>query len=154
MTYGERIKMVRSLRDISQKELAELLGMKPQQLSQYENDDRTPKKTTLARIASALHVPLMLLETDADSEIEFLLAAENYGLDISNHVNTSILDISNHVYWPERQSSKDKALTNQIGKGLYLENLRRVANNLDVSGIETLTKIARTLEDTGRFNEK
>lgn len=71
MKVSQNIKMMRILKDFSQKQLAEMLGMTQQQLSQYENDDRVPRKETLEKIADALECPVELLmakENEIDEE--------------------------------------------------------------------------------------
>lgn len=57
MTVGERIKAARKKRGMSQKELADKLGIPYQGISQYERGVRNPKAATLFRIAEILEVP-------------------------------------------------------------------------------------------------
>lgn len=54
MSFGNRLKKARSKAGLSQKELAARLGTTPQNLAQYENGKRNPKKETLAKMADAL----------------------------------------------------------------------------------------------------
>ena len=56
MTTGERIKAARKSAGITQKELADRLGISYQGIAQWENDLRNPKRETLHRIADALGV--------------------------------------------------------------------------------------------------
>lgn len=51
-----RIKEVRIQNGISQKELASIIGIAQNTLSQYENERRTPDFYTAARIADYFHV--------------------------------------------------------------------------------------------------
>lgn len=60
MTNGERIKQARLQRGMTQKELAEKLGVSESYVSQYERSVRNPKRDTLQKIAEAL-------ETTADA---------------------------------------------------------------------------------------
>ena len=53
---GNRIKKYRAMANISQRELADRIGMSQQQLSQYELGVRHPKPETVNRIANALGV--------------------------------------------------------------------------------------------------
>lgn len=54
MTQGERIKQARLQRGLTQKGLANKLGVSESFISQYERDIRNPKHGTLQRIATAL----------------------------------------------------------------------------------------------------
>lgn len=54
-TIGERIVFLREKLDISQKELAELLGITAASLSRYENNIYDPKGTIIAGLCNSLH---------------------------------------------------------------------------------------------------
>lgn len=56
MTIGEKIKIARSLRGITQKQLGFLVGLPDVRIRQYETNARTPKADKLNDIASALGV--------------------------------------------------------------------------------------------------
>lgn len=56
MTIGQRIRETRIKAGLTQKELAEKLGISYVGISQWENDKRNPKKETIQRIADALLV--------------------------------------------------------------------------------------------------
>lgn len=58
MTIGEKIKIARSLKGITQKELGFLVGLTDVRIRQYETNVRTPKEAKLRDIASALGVSL------------------------------------------------------------------------------------------------
>lgn len=58
---GERIKQARTSKGITQKELAERIGVTQQNLAQYERGKRNPKIKTIKRFAQALNIPLMEL---------------------------------------------------------------------------------------------
>ena len=69
-TVGERIREIRKSRNLTQRELADLVGINFTYLSRVENDrlddEQTPREETIQRIARAL-------KTDAD---ELLLLAK------------------------------------------------------------------------------
>lgn len=69
ITVGKRIREIRKARNLTQRQLAEKVGINFTYLSRVENDrlddDQTPREDTLQKIADAL-------ETDAD---ELLLLA-------------------------------------------------------------------------------
>ena len=56
MTTGQNIKAARKKVGLTQKELAQKLGLSFQSIAQWENDLRNPKLDTIKRIADALHV--------------------------------------------------------------------------------------------------
>lgn len=56
MTFGNMIQIARDKAGLSQKELAQKLGVSASMISQYENGLRFPKFTTIQRIAEALQV--------------------------------------------------------------------------------------------------
>ena len=55
-TVGKRISYIREDSDISQKQLAKMVGITEASMSRYENDIREPKAMIVARIADALGV--------------------------------------------------------------------------------------------------
>ncbi|MBL8817811.1 MAG: helix-turn-helix transcriptional regulator [Planctomyces sp.] len=69
LTVGARIREIRKSRKLTQRELADLVGMNFTYLSRVENDrlddDQTPREETIQRIASAL---------DADADELLILA--------------------------------------------------------------------------------
>ena len=64
MKVGEKIKKARLDIGMSQRELANKLGIAPPTLAQWENGTRNPKRETLIKIATALDVPVALLYDD------------------------------------------------------------------------------------------
>ena len=54
MNVGNRIKLARKAAGLTQKQLADRLGISPVNISQLENNARAPKFETLKRIAEAL----------------------------------------------------------------------------------------------------
>ena len=61
MTIGDKIKNIRIQKNITQKELADALGIAPNSLYRYENNMREPKAEMLGRIAGALNCPVARL---------------------------------------------------------------------------------------------
>lgn len=56
MTTGQKLNLVRKERGLTQKALADKLGLKPQANAQWEFDLREPKLSTIIRIADALEI--------------------------------------------------------------------------------------------------
>ena len=57
MTIGEKIKAIRKEKGLTQKELAEKLGVSASMIGQYETNVRNPKFETIQKISSCLGVP-------------------------------------------------------------------------------------------------
>ena len=62
MSVGENIKRIRKERHLSQRELGEKLGISQQMVGQYENNPTPPKLETVQKIATALDVPVYILD--------------------------------------------------------------------------------------------
>lgn len=72
MTTGQRIRQARKANKLSQKELADKLGVSASMVGQYENDLRNPKFETLKKIAGALNMsPIELLDERTSSFVEY-----------------------------------------------------------------------------------
>lgn len=57
MTTGEKIKKARKAAGLTQKQLADSLGVSESFVSQYESGKREPKYQTLVKLAAALGLP-------------------------------------------------------------------------------------------------
>lgn len=61
LSFGDKLKKIRTDRKLSQEELGELLGTTKQVISRYETNQRTPKITVVKEYAEKLNVPLEYL---------------------------------------------------------------------------------------------
>lgn len=68
MSKGEKIKNARKRARMTQKELAEKLGLSFQSVAQWENGLRNPKQETLQKIADALGIPVSDLAGETDGK--------------------------------------------------------------------------------------
>lgn len=59
--FGERLRTLRKERNLTQKQLATLIGVKNSVISFYEVGDRTPSPEVLKKLAVALHVSADIL---------------------------------------------------------------------------------------------
>lgn len=64
MTIGQKIKATRKNAGLTQKELAQKMGLSFQSIAQWENDLRKPKIETLKKIAVALECPIDTFTAD------------------------------------------------------------------------------------------
>lgn len=78
MKFGEKIKALRAERDLSQPELAKMVGVSTRTINGYENDNRYPRKRELYdKLAEALGVEPGYLTSEMESfEME---AYQKYG---------------------------------------------------------------------------
>jgi transcriptional regulator with XRE-family HTH domain len=58
VTVGEKIKVLRKERGWTQGDLAEKIGVKPQNISRYEKDRVQPRESTLALFAEVFEMPV------------------------------------------------------------------------------------------------
>lgn len=69
MSIDENIKLYRKINRLTQKQLAEKLGITDSAITKYEKGEREPKIETLIKIAEVLNVPIeQLLSSPADEE--------------------------------------------------------------------------------------
>lgn len=66
MIVGERIKIVRKQKKMTQKALADKLGISPVGIAQWETGKRNPKADTVKKLADALEVPMEYLLGESD----------------------------------------------------------------------------------------
>ena len=61
-TLGDRIRILRSGRALTQQAVAEALGVSRSAVAMWEKDEREPNLETLTQLAKLLNVPLSALE--------------------------------------------------------------------------------------------
>ncbi|MDY5755179.1 MAG: helix-turn-helix transcriptional regulator [Eubacteriales bacterium] len=124
MTTGKKIKRIRLLRGLTQKELGIAAGLHPYiadtRISQYEIDDRVPKKELLEKIAIALGVSVLSLQpfvagtSDADIMLCLMDIEDEWGsrmlLDSSKQGKSGIFFESP----PNQQNSGRMALKTEV----------------------------------------
>ena len=103
MTVGQKIKLIRKLRGITQKELGFLSNLTDVRIRQYETDQRTPKDNQLQIIANSLGAPIeffrdhtMATLTDImhilfELEDTMGISIEKYGDEQGNHQKYAIV---------------------------------------------------------------
>ena len=100
MTIGERIKAARKQTGMTQQELAEKLEISYVGVSQWESGRRTPKGSTLKRIAAALDVPLnyltgsgMIPEQEVTDFIAWLWSRANLRVTMLEHTSSDLEEL-------------------------------------------------------------
>lgn len=124
MTVGEKIKIARTLRGFTQKELASLIGLADVRIRQYETNIRTPKDAQLQSIASALGVPFCffsthsletkddimqaLFELNAETGIQVLPIKSNTNADTQYAITFNDTSLNNLLAkWYEQQQKEN-----------------------------------------------
>ena len=57
-SFGQRLQDIRKEKNLSQQQLAEVVGVLPPVVGRYERDEVTPSVAVAARLAQAVQVPL------------------------------------------------------------------------------------------------
>ena len=70
-SLGERLRLYRCRKHMSRKELAELVGVTPSTIGNYENDVTAPNMSRLIGIAQNLDVTVSMLMYGREPEREF-----------------------------------------------------------------------------------
>ena len=78
-TFGDRIRTLRKRRGLSQKTLADSIGMRESTISRYENDKRIYQRDSLIKLADALDtsVDYLLGRTTVSASVDRLVSGEN-----------------------------------------------------------------------------
>ena len=70
MTVGENIRRIRQERNLTQRQLGEMVGASEAYIRAYESGRRNPKPSSLEKIADALSVnPEVLANSDFDNDV-------------------------------------------------------------------------------------
>lgn len=76
--FGDKLRQLRKERKLTQKELANLIGVKNSVISFYEVGDRTPSLEVLIKLSKALHISTdVLLGIDKSEVINVSGLSEN-----------------------------------------------------------------------------
>ena len=95
MTVGERIKAARKEKHITQKQLAEKLGISDVGVAQWETGRRSPKVLTVKRIAEALAVNIETLipdTTEKPSDVLSTLGFDSITCEAIKIINSMNMD--------------------------------------------------------------
>jgi transcriptional regulator with XRE-family HTH domain len=76
MTLGEKIKQLRKERNISQTELAKIIGVHQSHIGRYERDESTPTAYVIKKLAEVLKVSADYLLSEEEEEIAASLTSD------------------------------------------------------------------------------
>lgn len=114
MTIGENIKNIRKKANLSQKALAEKLGVSQQMIAQYEKGKRHPKIETIDKIATALGVRIVDITRDFKFS-DYQKTSEFQRLERSVDATKGIIAILTDIYG----SVEDKTVSGQYASTNY-----------------------------------
>jgi transcriptional regulator with XRE-family HTH domain len=156
MTTGERIKKVRKQKGMTQKELADKLGITNNSLSRYEIGERQPPVDMLEKIANALGVQMWELLYDGNIEFN-----NNVEKDITEMTPEEQAEVFKKL--PEALNDTTKKLREIVYEAyaqspepllLYYEKLNREGKIEATKRTQELTEIEKyTKPDKGENNE-
>lgn len=128
MTTGERIKEARKRAGLTQKELADKLGVQFQNISSLERDERNPKLETLEKIAAALSIRVFDLMDPITQESYDKGFSEGVGAEEWNsHVIEQLLKEEGYTYSDaEMQLIKSFSSLNPTGQQKAVERVEEL----------------------------
>lgn len=127
MITGERIKFLRKLRGLTQKELGMAVGFPEKtsdiRIAQYERGSRSPKKELTEDLAEVLNVSPVALTVPDIETIDgvmqtFFTLEDMYGLEIGAADNDIVLRVRSH----SENNELWEALVEWLNKALLLRN--------------------------------
>jgi transcriptional regulator with XRE-family HTH domain len=130
MDIGLNIKKIRENRNMTRKELANLVGISEVSIKKYELNERKPKYENLEKLAKALRVPLIKL--DNKKSLTYELIYQLYEI-----LNTNIDNIENET---------------GIAKSSIEEILQNPIRNLSINEQRNLLKFFYTLNEAACIN--
>ena len=153
MTTGEKIKLYRKKKGLSQKELAELSGVSEISIRKYEADSRKPKIETLLKIADALCAPLETL-SDGFRDIGNMLetiktknSLENVRNSYENNENVQM--VTNVLDMAIRDLKEDIEERQQLldEESDWFESIKNIYNQLGHEPKRTLVNIVQWFDE-------
>lgn len=130
MRFGEKVRLLRNRKSLTQAKLAEISGISLSSLQKYESGKNTPKIDNLSKIATALETDLDTLIEDTDYQKYFL-----YGSLIGNRIKSVRVkkgwtqsDLANNIDMSQAMVVQwEKNIRKPRGK-----TLRKIADILEV----------------------
>ena len=149
----ERIKIARQKKGISQKDLADLLGLTQQAVSYYEKGSRIPDEQTLSVISDILNVPTEYLTGETDDPEGWDLWEDATGY-TPEQIKSEIqrMKTANHIVGDEEnlQNLIAQAVKNLEGEG---NTDRGIINSLVPKIIDLQQELSEKYEDPNKLSE-
>ena len=84
MTFGEKVKEARLLKNLSQTELAAITGISERSLYTYEQLNTLPRKSNIKKLADAFNVSVSYLVDDDEADRQKNIENEDFIDDVKN----------------------------------------------------------------------
>lgn len=136
---GIRIKQLRKQKNLSQQQLADMVGYKVGTISKYEQGDRVPPYLMIRKLARALECNISDLTDTPMSDInegciqETALEYFTKWL-MYNHLG------GNEITWPDGNDEKEALLVNIDGRTYDIYNQREEMQSILLENFKTLAK--------------
>ena len=135
MKFGEKVRLLRNEKELSQTELGKMCGLSLRTIRNYEVDGRYPKQREVyAKLAAALGCEVNFLLSE-DEELE-LQAQQTYGYkgarqaeelvadisalfagsELSEHDKDAVMRALQDAYWMAKERNKEKYMTKKYRK--------------------------------------
>ena len=103
MGFAKKLKTLRELADMSQKELSERIGISTVMISQYENGKKMPARTTLNKIAEVFGVTTsdLLGEDPGDETSEEMIIINRAAKKMTPEKRRQLLEIAKSIFKEE-----------------------------------------------------
>lgn len=155
---GKKIQEIRKQKKITQKELAELIGVATGTIQQYELGKRQPNLTQLEKIANALTVPLSALISPIERLTQMYIDCikngtdpsnlKRVGADIDSEIDKKISTVENFIFQKNLETEAIVSLINlRIGEKVS-ESIVTSLLNLNPTGQK---KAADLVEDLAKI---
>lgn len=149
----ERIKIARQKKGISQKDLADLLGITQQAVSYYEKGSRIPDEQTLSVISDILNVPTEYLTGETDDPEGWDLWEDATGY-TPEQIKKEIkrMKSANHIVGDDKnlQNLIGQAVSNLSGMG---NTDRGILNSLVPKIIDLQHELSKKYEDPEKLDK-
>ena len=149
----ERIKIARQKKGISQKELADLLGLTQQAVSYYEKGSRIPDEQILSVISDILNVPTEYLTGETDDPEGWDLWEDATGY-TPEQIKKEIkrMKSANHIVGDDKnlQNLTGQAVSNLSGMG---NTDRGILNSLVPKIIDLQHELSKKYEDPEKLDK-
>ena len=149
----ERIKIARQKKGISQKDLADLLGLTQQAVSYYEKGSRIPDEQTLSVISDILNVPTEYLTGETDDPEGWDLWEDATGY-TPEQIKKEIkrMKSANHIVGDDKnlQNLIGQAVSNLSGMG---NTDRGILNSLVPKIIDLQHELSKKYEDPEKLDK-
>ncbi|SKC77489.1 helix-turn-helix domain-containing protein [Maledivibacter halophilus] len=119
MNLGSKLKHLRTSKDLTQKELANALGVSTRQIQNYEGNTQNPSKKVILKIMEIFNVSADYLLTEEEA---FIMEAKEQGGSRGKERAEQIIKETTALFAGGELSQEDKDAVFQIMQEIYWES--------------------------------